>query len=157
MAGAGTSRSPQRIARSRLTAVDDDASASRPNSPATSLSSRHGEARDVINLEESTKITQANSDYFIPPSPGTAKLGTMTQEAGRLRRPGCGTVKHGVSSGEQPGRLEPIGANASGEQIAGVMSRYPRMMPPPSRIRTAAGGGGAGLGSRPNSSLGDRV
>lgn len=156
MAGAGTLRSPQRNTRSRLKVVDDNASASRPNSPATSLSSRHGDARDVVLLEESTKITLANNDYFIP-SPGTAKLGTMTQDAGRQRRIGGGQVKHGGSSGEQPGRLEPLGASASGEQIAGVMSRYPRMMPPPSRIRTAAGGGGAGLGSRPNSSSGGRV
>lgn len=68
---------------------------------------------------------------------------------------GGGRRRQQQRGGDQPlgtGRLEPLGAN--GEQITGVLSRYPRMMPPPSRVRTAAGGG---IGSRPGSSSGGRI
>lgn len=86
--------------------------------------------------------------------PGSSDEGS--KDAGRRWRKMGGGASSTSSAdvADQPGRLEPIAANTPGEQIAGIMSRYPRMMPPPSRIRTAAGGGFASLGPRPGSSLG---
>lgn len=150
IARAGAPRSPQRTktqpgqqrARQAAGGLGGDAS-SRPNSPAV-MSPTSDDVGDVAGWGsaggEGSHTTPGRA------SDGDSAYGnSMKDSAGSRRR----HQQHRV--GDQPGgRLEPLGAN--GEQMAPVLSRYPRMMPPPSRIRTAAGGG---IGSRPGSSTGD--
>lgn len=159
VAGAGTPRSPQRAKtqpgqqRLRLTAgaVRDEAF-SRPSSPTVkSPTSEDVGDSDVAGWGggggggSSTLGGIADTD-----NSGSGAYYSKDKDVGGRRRL---QQQHQRGRGEQPaGRLEPIGAN--GEQITGVLSRYPRMMPPPSRVRTAAGGG---IGSRPGSSSGGRI
>lgn len=143
-------RSPQRGPRLQLIdAGGEGSSSSRPGSPATPISSRE-ETGDVIGWSGGSRIPPSSVDELAPGSTGTTQGGLGSKDAGRRRRVGGGSA--GAPT-DHPGRLEPVGANATGEQIAGIMSKYPRMMPPPSRIRTAAGGG---IGSRPGSAVGGR-
>lgn len=147
---AAPARSPQRGSRLQLVdAGGDGNSSSRPGSPVTPMSSRE-ETGDMIGWSGGSRILSPAVDEFTPGSSGTTQGGLGSKDAGRRRRVGGGSAG---APADHPGRLEPVGANATGEQIAGIMSKYPRMMPPPSRIRTAAGGG---IGSRPGSAVGGR-
>lgn len=148
VAGAGAPRSPQRTKafpgqqRLRLTAGGDESS--RPTTPVMMNSDE--DAGDVAGWGGSSNMAPGgaseNDGVFSYSKDLAGRRRQQQQQQDKLQR-----------GGDQPaGRLEPIGAN--GEQITGVLSRYPRMMPPPSRIRTAAGGG---IGSRPGSSSGGRI
>lgn len=147
VAGAGASRSPQRTKtfpgqqRLRLTAGDDESS--RPTTPA--MVSSDEDTGDVAGWGGSSSMAPGaanENDGAYGYSKDVAGRRRQQQQQAKLQR-----------GGDQPaGRLEPLGAN--GEHMTGVLSRYPRMMPPPSRIRTAAGGG---IGSRPGSSSGGRI
>ena len=168
IAGAGAPRSPQKTKtqpgqqRLRLTAgvVGDDAF-SRPSSPAV----KSPTSEDVVGDSDLVAGWGGGSSSSAMTPGGTADNDSSgggayyskDKDVGGRRRQHQHQHQHhqhhhprgGEPSG---GRLEPIGAN--GEQMAGVLSRYPRMMPPPSRVRTAAGGG---IGSRPGSSSGGRM
>ncbi|CAM9424792.1 unnamed protein product, partial [Scytosiphon promiscuus] len=153
IAGAGAPRSPQRTKASpgqhrvRQTAGGSGGdSSSRPNSPVV-VSPTLEDVGDVAGWGsaggEGSGMTLARA------SDSDSACGHSKDSAGSRWRHQQQMHQH--RGGEPPGgRLEPLGAN--GEQMAAVLSRYPRMMPPPSRIRTAAGGG---IGSRPGSSTGD--
>ena len=145
ISGAGAPRSPQRTKtdpgnRLRLTAGGDASSA--PSSPAM-RSPTSEDVGDVAGWGGGGSSSRGGAT-------DTEKDGVYYYGKGK---DGGGRRRRDQRGGDQPGgRLEPLGAN--GEHMAGVLSRYPRMMPPPSRIRTAAGGG---IGSRPASSSGGRV
>eukprot|EP00752_Nemacystus_decipiens_P012539 g11107.t1 len=158
VAGAGAPRSPQRAKtqpgqqRLRLTAaVVGDEAFSRPSSPTVkSPTSEDVGDSDVAGWgggggsSSAMTLGTADNDHN-----GSGHYYSKGKDVGGRRR----QQQHQQRGGDQPaGRLEPIGAN--GEQMTGVLSRYPRMMPPPSRVRTAAGGG---IGSRPASSSGGRI
>lgn len=152
IAGAGAPRSPHNAPRLRLTAAGDPGSSSRPSSPAATPLSSRDDIGDVAGWGGSSKETTTTAaDELLQSSLGNLYDGAGAKDHGRRRRVGGGRGNAGGASVDPLARLEPIGANAPGEQIAGVLSRYPRMMPPPSRIRTAAGGG---IGSRPGSARG---
>lgn len=147
VAGSSAPRSPQRTKafpgqqRLRLTAGGDESS--RPTTPVMMTSDE--DAGDVAGWGGSSSMAPggaSENDGAFSYSKDLAGRRRQQQHQDKLQR-----------GGDHPaGRLEPLGTN--GEQIAGVLSRYPRMMPPPSRIRTAAGGG---IGSRPGSSSGGRI
>ncbi|CAM9771591.1 unnamed protein product, partial [Ectocarpus sp. 8 AP-2014] len=151
IAGAGTPRSPQKISsqqRLKLTAAEEPGADknSRPGSPATTSPA-------VEDVEDVAGWGGGSASMMIPggASDMESAYGNGGKDAGaRRRQKQQHRQHHGME--QPPGRLEPLGAN--GEHMAGVLSRYPRMMPPPSRIRTAAGGG---IGSRPSSSSGGRI
>ncbi|CAM9382131.1 unnamed protein product [Hapterophycus canaliculatus] len=154
IAGAGAPRSPQRTkaqpGQQRLgqTAGGSGGNASsRPSSPAVASPTLE-DVGDVAGWGsaggEGSAMTPGRA------SDGDSAYGNSLKEGAGSRRRHHQLMQQ-QRGGEQPGgRLEPLGAN--GEHMAAVLSRYPRMMPPPSRIRTAAGGG---IGSRPGSSTGD--
>lgn len=157
--GSGTPSSPQRYRKPGVRGATPEGgigASSRPRSgsPANISSLCADTGGDVVGWGggSSTRATtppgtvDCSVDVLGSPSTGQTSVSCKRRDVG-----------HGVTENQYhhpPGRLDPIGPNAPGEQIVGVMSRYPRMMPPPSRIRTAAGGGGAGIGSRPGSSGG---
>ncbi|CAM9661521.1 unnamed protein product [Ectocarpus fasciculatus] len=151
IAGAGTPRSPQKTKgqhRLKLTAAEEPGAdkISRPGSPAT-MSPTVEDVGDVAGWGggSSSMMTPGGASDM------ESAYGNGGKDAGaRRRQKQQQRQHHGMD--QPPGRLEPLGAN--GEHMAGVLSRYPRMMPPPSRIRTAAGGG---IGSRPSSSSGGRI
>ncbi|CAN0312301.1 unnamed protein product [Ectocarpus sp. 6 AP-2014] len=151
MAGAGTPRSPQKTSsqqRLKLTAAEEPGADknSRPGSPATTSPA-------VEDVGDVAGWGGGSSSMMIPggASDMESAYGNGGKDAGARRRQKQQHRQHHEMD-QPPGRLEPLGAN--GEHMAGVLSRYPRMMPPPSRIRTAAGGG---IGSRPSSSSGGRI
>lgn len=151
IAGAGTPRSPQKTKgqhRLKLTAAEEPRAdkSSRPGSPATT-------SPTVEDVGDVAGWGGGSSSMMTPggASDMESAYGNGGKDAGaRRRQKQQQRQHHGMD--QPPGRLEPLGAN--GEHMAGVLSRYPRMMPPPSRIRTAAGGG---IGSRPSSSSGGRI
>lgn len=159
-----TPPSPQWKSRIPTTIGFAGQTASRSTSPAASTSRSDAGGFTGAPRGGGSRVTTPGAEDALPESSSAGQTRSCMGSSGtkepvtsrrRLSAGGKNRTQReavGRAAAEQPPRLDPIAINAPGELIAGVMSRYPRMMPPPSRIRTAAGGGGAGIGTRPGSS-----